>query len=237
MRQQSPKARPRPLTRQAYLDELAADVAEARNLGYSDAEIAEALSLDAETAKDLNLGLDALPVTERSVRRGRGGAKKTEESTSLKAKREQDEKTAPKKTGGRGKRAADPTAPKPTSVPAEDDPAGAFAGGAQAPDETAAGTPPDITDVPSASGEPALGADDATGNQSTRAPSHDMEPAVEPASSKSSGTSWRFHGLDMSKAETDKALLRNTAKGVAQSISAKLAQGGTEAEPTAELPF
>jgi hypothetical protein len=85
MMEQPPKARPRPLTRQAYLEDLKADVAEARRRGYGNAQIAEALSLDRETAKALDLGLDELPVIERAVRRGHGGAEV--ESASLKARK------------------------------------------------------------------------------------------------------------------------------------------------------
>ncbi len=85
MMEQPPAARPRPLTLKAYLAEVGPFVAQARAQGYSDAEIAEALSIGAERAKAL--GVEPLVVSVRALRQSCGNADKVAASTSFKARK------------------------------------------------------------------------------------------------------------------------------------------------------
>lgn len=158
MMEQPAKARPRPLTRQAYLEGLKADVAEARRRGYSNAEIAEALSLDRETAKALDLGLDELPVNERAVRRGHGGAE--EESASLKARK-------PAKAGDA--RVRRPVQPERHVDPGSDQARGKTAGSAEASVSSPAPADPVVERGPSsATGSPGSAARPMDGRDAAR---------------------------------------------------------------------
>lgn len=137
MMDRPPAARPRPVTRKSYLAELEADVAAARERGYSDAEIARALSLDADMLKTLNLDLGELSVTERALRRG-GGDTRVAESASLKAKKEQ-----VRAGSGSGRKTADPAAAKPKATPPVPEPAGTDHARAPTLERTASGPAPD----------------------------------------------------------------------------------------------
>lgn len=137
MMDRPPAARPRPVTRKSYLAELEADVAAARERGYSDAEIARALSLEADMLKALSLDLGELSVTERALRRG-GDTTKVAESASLRAKKQQ-----VRSGTGSGRRTADPAAAKTKATPTVAEPAGTDRARAPTLERTASGPAPD----------------------------------------------------------------------------------------------
>ncbi len=236
MMQQPPQARPQPLTRKAYLAELEPLVAEARRRGYSDTEIALALSLDAETVKALNLDLDALLVTERALRRGCGEATKVVESASLKAR-----KQPAASSGGRGKPAVDPAAARTKARPAGSEPIGAptdiVPSVEQAPGGSATSRDADAAEPDERMpGEPARAGEVASGRP--------VQDPVRDAGSTSGSTAPEKQNLlppdpvsTVSRHRAEISGLAAFAKGHAQRIETGTAASGTAPGRSDELPF
>lgn len=232
MMQKPPQARPQPLTRKAYLAKLEPLVAEARGRGYGDAEIARALSLDAETVKALNLDLDALLITERGLRRGCGEAAKVVESASLKARKQ----PAPG-SGGRGKPAVDPAAARTKAPPTGIEPTDAAPSVEQAPSGSATGRDTDATEpVEPTPEEPARAGEVASGRH--------MQDSARDAGPTSGSTAPQKLDLlppdpvsTVSRHRAEIGGLAAFAKGHAQRIETGTAASGTAPGPSDELPF
>lgn len=236
MMQQPPQARPQPLTRKAYLAELEPLVAEARGLGYGDAEIARALSLDAETVKALNLDLDVLLITERALRRGCGEATKVMESASLKAR-----KQPAASSGGRGKPAVDPAAARAKARPAGSEPTGAPPDAVpsveQAPDGSAIGRDADAAEALERMPEEPARADKVVSGR----PMQDLARDAEPTSGSTAPEKLDLLLPDpvstVSRHRAEISGLAAFAKGHAQRIETGNAASGTALGRSDELPF